>query len=128
MDTAATACEEDAGSGVCQQKDGFFGMIHDSVGEARLIVGDQCDNVFAGISLAVTTTNSCQAIPGPNLMFVILPRGNWLRTVAPYSMPGSVISSTYCACPVTCSYPSLRGTENADDALTTHRMNYRTPV
>src|SRR5271165_5867417 len=26
-------------------------------------------------------------------------------------MPGSVISSTYCACPVTLSRPSLRGTD-----------------
>ncbi len=38
---------------------------------------------FPGISFADTITNSSHAIPGPNLMFLIFPRGIWLRTVAP---------------------------------------------
>src|SRR5580658_4442609 len=66
---------------------------------------------FPGMSLAVTTTNSSQLIPGPNLIFLIFPRGMRLRTVAPYSMLGSEISSMYRARPVTLSRPSFRGAD-----------------
>src|SRR5260370_42602080 len=66
---------------------------------------------FTGISLDDTTMNSCQAIPGPNVMFLIRPRGIWLRTVAPKSMSGRGMSSTYWDRPVTLSRPSLRGTD-----------------
>src|SRR5580658_9735211 len=66
---------------------------------------------FPGMSFAVTTTNSSQLIPGPKLMFLIFPRGMQLRTVAPYSMLGSEISSMYRARPVTLSRPSFRGAD-----------------
>ena len=42
---------------------------------------------FPRISFAETITNSSQAMPGPNVMFLIFPRGIWLRTVAPYEHP-----------------------------------------
>src|SRR5439155_1258101 len=63
---------------------------------------------FPGMSFADTTTNSSQAIPGPNVICLILPRGISLRTVAPYNMFGRTISSTYCAWPVTLSRPSAQ--------------------
>src|SRR5256885_887032 len=66
---------------------------------------------FPGMSFADTITNSSQAIPGPNVIRLILPRGISLRTVAPYNMFGRTISSTYCAWPVTLSRPSFRGTD-----------------
>src|SRR5215469_6477895 len=66
---------------------------------------------FPGISLAVTITNSSHGIPAPNVIFLILPRGTRLRTVAPNNMSGIDISSIYCARPVTLSRPSLRGTD-----------------
>src|SRR3979411_1051812 len=66
---------------------------------------------FPGISFAETITNSSQAIPGPNVIFLIRPRGIWLRTVAPKSIFGRTISSTYWDLPVTLSRPSLRGTD-----------------
>src|SRR5579872_837985 len=66
---------------------------------------------FPAISFADTITNSSQAMPGPKLIFLIRPRGIRLRTVAPKSMLGKTISSTYCERPVTLSRPSLRGTD-----------------
>jgi hypothetical protein len=39
------------------------------------------------------------------------PRGIWLRTVAPKSMSGKTMSSTYWDLPVTLSRPSFRGTD-----------------
>src|ERR1700751_4361168 len=77
-----------------------------------------------GMSLAVAITNSSQAIPGPKVIFLILPRGTRLRTVAPNNMSGSDISSIYCARPVTLSRPSLRGTElptMCSDITSSHR-------
>jgi hypothetical protein len=65
-----------------------------------------------GISFAETTTNSSHATPAPKLIFLILPRGIELRTVAPYNIPGNDMSSMYCARPVTLSRPSLRGTDD----------------
>src|SRR5208282_4563713 len=65
-----------------------------------------------GISFVETITNSSQAIDAPKVIFLILPRGIELRTVAPYNIPGNDMSSMYCARPVTLSRPSLRG---ADD-------------
>src|SRR5215469_1771877 len=62
------------------------------------------------MSLAETITNSSQLISGPNLIFLILPRGMELRTVAPKIIPGSVMSSMYSARPVTLSTPSFLGT------------------
>ena len=64
-----------------------------------------------GMSFADTTTNSFQAIPGPKVICLILPRGIPLRTVAPYNILGRTISSTYRAWPVTLSRPSFRGTD-----------------
>src|SRR6266481_9288278 len=66
---------------------------------------------FPGISFAETITNSSQAIPGPHVIFLIRPRGIRLRTVAPKSIFGRTISSTYWDLPVTLSRPSLRGTD-----------------
>ena len=45
------------------------------------------------------------------MILLIHPRGIWLRTVAPKSMCGRAMSSTYCDLPVTLSRPSLRGTD-----------------
>src|SRR5271165_5904989 len=64
-----------------------------------------------GMSFADTMTNSFHAMPGPNAIFRMRPRGIWLRTVAPKSMLGKTMSSTYCDFPVTLSRPSLRGTD-----------------
>src|SRR5258707_12775914 len=64
-----------------------------------------------GISLAETITNSSQGTPESNVIFFIRPRGIWLRTVAPNSISGRTISSTYLDLPVTLSRPSLRGTD-----------------
>src|SRR5579864_3482491 len=60
---------------------------------------------------AETITNSSHEMPGPKVIFLIRPRGIWLRTVAPKSMLGRTMSSTYCDFPVTLSRPSLRGTD-----------------
>jgi hypothetical protein len=64
---------------------------------------------FPGMSFADTSTNSSHAIPGPKLISLIFPRAMLLRTVAPYSMLGTLISSMYRARPLTLSRPSLRG-------------------
>src|SRR6266404_5619749 len=66
---------------------------------------------FPGMSLAVAMMYSFQSISGLKEMPLILPRATLLRTVAPYSIPGKRMSSTYRAAPVTLSRPSLRGTE-----------------
>src|ERR1700682_6443609 len=42
-------------------------------------------------------------------------------------MPGSVISSTYCACPVTLSRPSLRGTDTPTMHSPVIEIDYRIP-
>ena len=61
-----------------------------------------------GISFAVTMVNFDQSIAGANRMDRMRPRGMEERTVAPYHIPGRVISSTYSARPVTLARPSLR--------------------
>src|ERR1700687_6079992 len=66
---------------------------------------------FPGISFAETITNSSHGMPGPKVIFLIRPRGIWLRTVAPKNMLGRTMSSTYCDLPVTLSRPYLRGTD-----------------
>src|SRR5579863_10636865 len=83
------------------------------------------------MSFAVTTTNSSQLIPGPKLIFLILPRGMLLRTVAPYSMFGSEMSSMYRARPVTLSRPSFRGADTpivAGDLIVRSRYCERKPL
>src|ERR1700754_1879064 len=62
-----------------------------------------------GMSAAETMVNSCQGTDGSKVMDEIRPRGIVLRTVAPNHMPGSVMSSTYWARPMTLATPSLRG-------------------
>jgi len=47
-----------------------------------------------GMSAAVTIVNSFQFMLEANVMVFILPRGMRLRTVAPWSMLGRVMSST----------------------------------
>src|ERR1700681_1982697 len=66
---------------------------------------------FPGMSFADTITNSSQGMPEAKVIFLIRPRGIWLRTVAPKSMSGRTMSSMYCDFPVTLSRPSLRGTD-----------------
>src|ERR1700744_3780419 len=62
-----------------------------------------------GMSAAVTMVNSFQEMVGSKVIEVMRPRGMVLRTVAPYHMPGRVMSSTYWAQPRTFALPSLRG-------------------
>src|SRR5580658_9629916 len=61
-----------------------------------------------GMSAAVTMVNWDQSIAGSNVIEVMRPRAIVERTVAPYHMPGRVMSSTYLALPVTLARPSLR--------------------
>src|SRR5580704_15993255 len=61
-----------------------------------------------GMSAAVTMVNWDQSIAGSKVMEVMRPRAMVERTVAPYHMPGRVMSSTYWARPVTLARPSLR--------------------
>src|SRR5580698_7097994 len=61
-----------------------------------------------GMSAAETMVYSCQGMAGSSLMEEMRPRGMVLRTVAPYHMPGRVMSSTYWARPRTLAAPSLR--------------------
>ena len=61
-----------------------------------------------GMSAAVTMVNWDQSMAGSKVMEVMRPRAMVERTVAPYHMPGSVMSSTYWARPVTLARPSLR--------------------
>src|ERR1700678_3389230 len=61
-----------------------------------------------GMSVAVTMVNSDQSMVGSNVMEVMGPRAMVERTVAPYHMPGRVMSSTYWARPRTLARPSLR--------------------
>src|ERR1044072_6191039 len=63
------------------------------------------------MSLAVTMTSSSHGMSPPNTMFVILPRAEGLRTVAPWSISRNDRSSTYSAWPVTFLRPSLRGND-----------------
>src|SRR6516162_6931148 len=81
-----------------------------------------------GMSLAETTTNSFQGTAGGKLRWRMLPRGIWLRTVAPYNMLGKVRSSMYWERPVTLSRPSLRGVAVptiGSDFMKTLRLLYR---
>src|SRR5258708_6860470 len=61
-----------------------------------------------GMSAAETMVNCDQSMAGSNAMDAMRPRAMVERTVAPYHMPGRVMSSTYCARPVTFARPSLR--------------------
>src|SRR4051812_34077197 len=64
-----------------------------------------------GMSSAVTMVKRDQSMAGSKRMDLMRPRGMVERTVAPYHMPGRVMSSTYWARPVTLARPSLRGGE-----------------
>src|SRR6266850_4217100 len=86
-------------------------MVDGAVCQAGLIIEDQGNAIFPGISLAVAMTYSFQLISGLKEIRLILPRAIVLRTVAPCSIPGNRMSSTYRAAPVTLSRPSLRRTE-----------------
>src|ERR1035441_8144234 len=61
-----------------------------------------------GISAAVTMVNWDQSTERSKVMEAMRPRAMVERTVAPYHMPGRVMSSTYRARPVTLARPSLR--------------------
>ncbi len=54
-------------------------------------------------------TNSSQGMAGSKRIPVMRPWGTALRTVVPWIMPSSTMSSTYSERPVTLSVPSLRG-------------------
>jgi hypothetical protein len=61
-----------------------------------------------GMSEAWTMAYCDQSISGENVIERMRPRAMVERTVAPCHMPGSEMSSMYCAAPSTLARPSLR--------------------
>ena len=78
-------------------------------GEAGVVLGEVDDGVFAG---DVGCGDDGELGPvdreRSKVMEAMRPRAMVERTVAPYHMPGRVMSSTYWARPVTLARPSLR--------------------
>ena len=66
-----------------QQQDRLLGMIDVAIREARLIVFDQSDAIFAGNVFRGDDDKFIPVNRGSNEIFLILPRGIRLRTVAP---------------------------------------------
>src|SRR5438105_4889331 len=108
MWTAATAAGRTRLSGWASRRIGSAGWLMYPVARQGWSVVRWTMQFWPGISAAVRITNSDQSIAGSNVMDLIRPRAIVDRTVAPYHIPGSEISSTYWARPVTLARPSLR--------------------
>ena len=79
---------ESAGRGCASNRIGSSGWLTNSSARQGWSFSISAMQFFPGISLADTITKSFQLIPGPNVIFLIFPRGIWLRTVAPKIMSG----------------------------------------
>jgi len=77
-----------------EQKDGFLGMIDQFLREQGWSSPINAMQFFPGISFGGNDDKFIQFTAGRKLIDFYLPRAIRLRTVAPYSMRGSSISST----------------------------------
>src|ERR1039458_6754630 len=108
MWTASTAAWRAALSGCASNKIGSAGWLMNSAAKQGWSSVRWTMVFLPGMSAAVTMVNWDQSMAGEKVMEVMRPRAMVERTVAPYHMPGRVMSSTYWARPVTLARPSLR--------------------
>ena len=94
--------------GVREKQDGFGWVVDGSAARQGWSLARWTMVFSPGMSAAVTMVNWDQSMRGRKVMEVMRPRAMVERTVAPYHMPGRVMSSTYWARPVTLARPSLR--------------------
>src|ERR1017187_2754497 len=108
MWTASTAAWRTARSGWARRRMGSAGGLMCSAARQGWSLVRWTMQFSPGMSAAVTMVNWDQSTAGEKVMEVMRPRAMVERTVAPYHMPGRVMSSTYWARPVTLARPSLR--------------------
>jgi hypothetical protein len=101
---------------MCQQKNRFFGMIDDPVRQTWLIVGDQRDDI---LPRDILRGDQNEFVPRYSR-----PKCNVLDS-APRNLAANRRTVKYCACPVTLSRPSLRGTDTPTMRSAVMEFDYR---